>query len=100
VNPYEFHVTDFGAIGDGLALDTAAVQAAIDAAGKQGGRVIVPPGTFKCGTIVLRSRVTLQLEQGAVIAGSTNLGDYITRVWGHHGDITPWHLILAEAQCR
>lgn len=91
-----FLVTDFGAVGDGVALDTRAVQAAIDEASKRGGRVIVPPGTFRCGTIVLRSRVTLQLEQGAVIAGSTNLGDYITRIWGHHADITPWHLILAE----
>ncbi|MEO5961598.1 MAG: glycosyl hydrolase family 28-related protein, partial [Opitutaceae bacterium] len=40
--PREFNVRDFGAIGDGTTLDTAAIQRAIDAAAAVGGRVIVP----------------------------------------------------------
>jgi hypothetical protein len=40
-------VTDYGAVGDGVANDTAAIQAAVDAAANQGGgTVCVPDGTF------------------------------------------------------
>ena len=38
-------VKEFGAQGDGVADDTAAVQAAIDAAGEEGGTLLFPPGT-------------------------------------------------------
>ncbi len=90
------NVRDHGAVGDGQTLDTRAIQAAIDAAAEFGGRVAVPAGTYLTGTVVLRSRVTLDLEPGAALLGSSNLEDYITRIWGHHNDITPWHLVLAE----
>ncbi|MDR0353087.1 MAG: hypothetical protein LBI02_06980 [Opitutaceae bacterium] len=66
-------ITDTGAVGDGVALCTAAIQRAIDlchAAG--GGRVVVPPGRFLTGTLHLRSRVNLHLESGAVLLGSTD----------------------------
>jgi hypothetical protein len=91
-----FDVRDYGARGDGEALDTGAVQAALDAAGARGGRVVVPPGRYLCGTIELRSHTTLDLQPNAVIAGSPDLGHYVKRSWGHHKDITPWHLVLAE----
>jgi len=58
-------------------LDTRAVQSAIDAcAGRGGGTVYVPPGRYVCGTIRLASFVTLHLEAGAVLEGSTSPGDY------------------------
>lgn len=60
-----FDVRDFGAKGDGVSLDTAPVQAAVDAAAAAGGRVLVPSGVYLCGTIVLKSRVTLELLPGA-----------------------------------
>src|SRR5262245_22563242 len=57
-----YNVCDFGAKGDGATLDTAAVQAAIDAcAGDKGGTVLVPAGDFVIGTIELKSNVTLHL---------------------------------------
>lgn len=46
-----YNIRDFGAKGDGITLDTAAVQGAIDACNKdQGGTVLVPAGVFVIGT--------------------------------------------------
>src|ERR1041385_4177324 len=51
-----YNVRDFGAKGDGTTLDTAAVQAAIDACNKgRGGIVLVPAGDFVIGTVELKS---------------------------------------------
>ena len=92
-----FAVTDYGAVADGTSLNTQAINQAIAAAARAGGgRVVVPRGTFLTGTVQLLSNVTLHLEEGAVLLGSPRLADYTTRVWGHHNDITPWHLVLAE----
>jgi hypothetical protein len=72
-----FRVDGFGAVGDGRTKDTEAVQAAIDAAHRAGGGVAyLPPGTYLSGGIELRSRVTLHLEAGATLLGSTDLADY------------------------
>src|ERR1022692_1896737 len=46
-----YDIRDFGAKGDGVTLDTKALQSAIDACNKdQGGTVLVPAGTFVIGT--------------------------------------------------
>jgi hypothetical protein len=45
-------VKDFGAVGDGVANDTAAIQAAIDSLPANGGTVFVPVGTYLVGTLV------------------------------------------------
>lgn len=61
-------VRRFGARGDGTGIDTPAINRAIDAvAAAGGGTVVFPAGTYPCYTIRLKSRVTLHLEQGAVI---------------------------------
>jgi hypothetical protein len=52
-------VMDFGAVGDGTADDTLAVQAAIDAVAVAGGILFVPPGIYK-GNWILRSGVIIQ----------------------------------------
>lgn len=71
------NIVSFGAKGDGKTLNTAAIQAAIDAAaGTDGGKVVIPRGTFLSGTIELKSNVTLQLQQGATLLGSVNPADY------------------------
>ena len=70
-------VKDFGAKGDGISLDTKAVQAAIDCAAGQGGGVVsVPAGTYVCGSIWLKSNIELHLDCGAVIKGSPDIKDY------------------------
>jgi len=70
-------VTDFGAVGDGKTLNTAAIQRAVDAcADAGGGRVLIPAGTFVSGPIFLKSNIELHLSPGAVLRGSRDLKDY------------------------
>ena len=70
-------VREFGARGDGLAKDTAAIQKALDAAeNRGGGRVVLPPGKYLSGTIHLRNNVTLYLENGAVLLASPDNADF------------------------
>ncbi|WP_315822760.1 glycosyl hydrolase family 28-related protein [Paraflavitalea speifideaquila] len=72
-----YNVRDFGAKGDGQTLDTAAIQAAIDACNSAGGgTVLIPVGDFICGTIELRSGVTLHIATNGRLLGSTRREDY------------------------
>jgi len=71
-----FNIVDFGAKPGLENLNTRAIQNAIDAAGKSGGQVIIPQGQFVTGPIVLKSNVTLYLNQGAELLGSINRLDY------------------------
>ena len=97
-HPNFFNVTDFGATGDGHTLDSASINKAIDACNAAGGGMVyVPPGTYLCGTVVLKSNVTLYLEAGATILGSKNLSDY-TAFAGPpaNGDADQKHLVFAR----
>ena len=70
-------VKDCGAVGDGVTLDTKAIQAAIDSVAAQGGGVVeVPSGVYLTGSIWLRDNIDLHLNPGAVIKGSPDLKDY------------------------
>ena len=61
-------LTDFGAVGDGITLNTEAFAKAIDALSKQGGgKLVVPQGVWHTGPIVLKSNIELNLKVGAVI---------------------------------
>ncbi|OQA87848.1 MAG: Endo-polygalacturonase precursor [Lentisphaerae bacterium ADurb.Bin242] len=66
------NVKDFGAVGDGVAKDTSAVQKAIDA----GGTVYFPSGVYLCGTLYLKSGGGLELAPGAVLLASPDREDY------------------------
>jgi polygalacturonase len=67
-----FNVRAFGAIGDGTAIDTPAVNRAIEAAAAAGGgTVIFSAGTYACYTIRLKSHICLMLEAGATILAAS-----------------------------
>jgi cysteine-rich repeat protein len=68
---------DFNASGDGVTLDTKAIQNTVDACyASGGGTVVVPAGIWLTGCIELKSNINLHLEPGAVLLGSTNKDDY------------------------
>jgi polygalacturonase len=65
------NVRAFGAVGDGQHLDSPAIDKAIDAAaGSGGGTVLVPAGTYLCGSIHLKSNIHLLIDAGATILGA------------------------------
>jgi polygalacturonase len=66
-----------GVVGDGVTLNTASIQKAIDdCAGGGGGTIRFPAGRYLTGTIQIKSNVSLRFEEGATLLGSTNAGDY------------------------
>jgi hypothetical protein len=75
-------VSDYGASGDGIVFDTREIQNTIDVcAAAGGGTVIFPEGIYLTGALYLRSHVTLWLQKGAVIRGSSDYSDYGTGRW-------------------
>ncbi len=74
----QYNIKQFGAKGDGVTLDTRAIQQAIDKATlNKGGVVEIPPGVFKIGTLILKDNVELHLQHGATLSGSPDYKDYI-----------------------
>ncbi len=70
----QLSIATAGAVGDGITLNTAAIQKAIDAlATNGGGTVVIPKGEFLSGAIFLKPGVNLHLDKGAVLKGSTNI---------------------------
>jgi len=79
-----YNIRDFGAVGDGKTLNTAAVQAAVDACFKDGGgTVLVPTGFFQIGMIELKSNVTLRISAGGTLLGTGDGTQY------HNVDAVP-----------
>ncbi|MBO9619905.1 MAG: glycoside hydrolase [Niabella sp.] len=73
----DYNVMDFGAKADGVTLNSAVIQHAIDFITQNGGgRLVFKEGSYLTGTIFLKSNVTLHLEKGATLLGSVNPLDY------------------------
>ena len=56
--------------------NATSIQVAINEVAKTGGTVVIPTGVYQTGTIKLLSGVTLEIERGAVLKGSTDMADY------------------------
>ncbi|WP_308635476.1 glycoside hydrolase family 28 protein [Paenibacillus silvisoli] len=77
MNASVYNVRDYGAVGDGETLDTAAINQAIADCNEQGGGTVwLPSGTYLSGTVFMRSHVTLHLDAGSVLLGSPDMADY------------------------
>ena len=73
----DYFISDFGAKADGTTVNTRTIQRAIDMIHDNGGgRLVFPLGRYVSGSLHLKSGVTLHLEEGAVLLGSTNPLDY------------------------
>lgn len=72
-----YYVTDFGAEPGAEKSQTEYLQNAIDAcAGKGGGTVVIPPGTFRSATLVLKSNVFLYLAPRAKLISSRDVEEF------------------------
>lgn len=72
-----FNLLDYGGVADGEAMNTAAFSKAFQACSEAGGGVVlVPPGIWLTGPIVLKSDINLHLSSGALIRFSGNIDDY------------------------
>lgn len=77
VSAKDYKASFFHIKSDGTTLNTRSIQFAIDYISKNGGgRLVFYVGRYLTGSIHLKSNVTLQLEEGAVLLGSTNPFDY------------------------
>ncbi len=73
----KFNVVDFGAVGDGKAMNTEAIAKTIAAcANSGGGRVVIPAGIWLTGPIQLKSNIDLYVEKGALVIFSPNRQHY------------------------
>ncbi len=101
-----YNIRDFGAVADGVTMNTQSINTAVDRCAENGGgRVLIPAGgVFMTGTIWLKSHVELHLEHGAVLKASGRFDDYCrdedyAQNW--HCDAEEWtagHLIVAVEQ--
>jgi polygalacturonase len=82
-----FNILDYGAVEGGRTLCTEAIQGAIDdCRSKGGGTVLIPAGTYLSGTIRVYGHLSIQLEAGATLLGSSQMKDYDPEhphlIWG------------------
>lgn len=97
----DFNVLDYGAKKDTGIVSTDAFNKAIDACNKAGGgRVLVPAGIYKSGTIYLKSNVNLHFEQGATLYASVDAKDFpgTSKIfYNSYQDLYGWYsLIVGE----
>lgn len=73
----DYNILNFGATRDTASVQTNAINKAIESCALNGGgRVIIPAGKFKSGTIFMKSNVELHFETGAYLLASDNYDDF------------------------
>ena len=98
-----FNVLHYGARGDGLTNDTAAIRSALASAGASGGGVVLLPAphSFLSGPLHMKNHTVFRVEEGAVLLGSTLYTDY-RHEWvpgGRGPDSWQRQSLIAGAEC-
>lgn len=77
VSAKDYKASFFGIASNGVTLNTRSIQKAIDYIHENGGgRLVFNVGRFLTGSVYLKSNVTINLEEGAILVGSLNPFDY------------------------
>ncbi|MBP6025301.1 glycosyl hydrolase family 28 protein [Ferruginibacter sp.] len=72
-----FNILNYGAVADGLTLNSAAINKTIDECAKKGGGVVlIPRGSFVTGPIIMKSNINLHLANGALIIYTKDFDQY------------------------
>ena len=67
----DYFARDFGAVPDGVTLNTVSIQAAIDfVSAHGGGRIVLDNGDYVSGSIYLKDGVTLWIDEDSSLLGS------------------------------
>ena len=84
----DYNVFQFGAKGDGVTDDAASIQKAVDTCSQAGGgRVILESGKhFYSSSIILKEKVDLHIERGAVLSAHSDIGTYFHPNHGQRDD--------------
>lgn len=76
------NVKDYGAIGDGIFVNTRSIKNALDdCSQKGGGQIVFPEGKWLTGPIHLKSNINIHLDENSEIVFTTNLDDYLPVVF-------------------
>jgi DNA sulfur modification protein DndE len=72
-----FNIANYGAVADGMTLNSAAINKAIEACAQQGGgTVLIPNGSYVTGPIIMKSNINLHLAKGALVIFSSDFNQY------------------------
>lgn len=92
ISARDYKASLFGVKSEGITLNTKSIQKAVDFISENGGgKLVFYVGRYLTGTIQLKSNVTIELKEGAVLVATTSIYDY----FGVNG---PQALIVADGQ--
>ncbi len=98
-HPPRFDISQHGALPDGSTLNTKAIQATIDqCAAAGGGTLVIPKGEFLTGSLFLKPGVNVELLEGAILKGSTNIEDYPIQTTRFEGHFEEWRMAILNAE--
>src|SRR5476651_761167 len=85
-----FNIVKYGAVPDGLTLNTKSINAAITACStKGGGVVLIPQGLWLTGPIVLKSNVNLHITRAALVQFTADKSQYPLVAGNYEGHPSP-----------
>ncbi len=72
-----FNIMNYGAVANGMTLNSVAINKTIDECARQGGgTVLIPRGSFVTGPIIMKSNINLHLAKGALVIFSPDFNQY------------------------